>query len=78
MINSLRTGFYMRIIQPGVMCSTDKVEVLRKGYNRWSVARLSSVFYEEVSDVKVVSDVMRLDKLANEWKEALWKKHAKN
>ena len=78
MIGSLRTGFYMRIVKPGVMRYDDKIEVLAKGYYRWSVARLSSLFYENVSDVKLVEGALGLDKLADEWKEELWKKHKKS
>jgi len=77
MIESLRTGFYMRVIKPGVMSFDSEVEVLSKGYYRWSVARLSSLYYEDVSDVKLVKSVMGLSKLAQEWKDDLWKKHEK-
>ena len=52
MIGSLRTGFYMRIIQPGHMCIRDEIEIIEQGNSKWSIARLSSVFYENISDVR--------------------------
>ena len=75
MIGSLRLGFYMRVVEPGRMRWDDKVKIISRG--KVGISYLSSVMYGDLSDVRSVSGVMRLDELANEWKASLWKKHEK-
>lgn len=78
MISSLRTGFYMRVMEPGKMRYGDSVKMLHRGHIDGTISLLSTVMYSGgYKDVSKVNRALGMPQLANEWKESIWKKHEK-
>jgi MOSC domain-containing protein YiiM len=77
MIKNRRTGFYLRVIEPGKLCVTDTIEVIEAGDLSWPIQFLTSVMYEKVADPKWIEDVLKIPKLAQEWKDSVLKMHEK-
>lgn len=74
LIKYLRTGFYLRVIKPGVIHMTDTMELIREGNHNWTIERLSDLFYNKYSDERLVNEALELHSLAEEWKDSLRKK----
>jgi MOSC domain-containing protein YiiM len=77
MIDALRTGFYLRVLEPGTVRRGDPIDVVERGDERWTIASLSEVMYRRTADADVVREVCELEDLAPEWKARVQKLHAR-
>lgn len=77
MVDTLRTGFYLRVIEPGVVRRGDPIEIVEAGDPAWTIERLSGVMYRHVEDAELVREIEALDALAPEWKRSVRKLHTR-
>lgn len=76
MISSKRTGFYLRVIEPGQLSVTDTIEIIEDGDIDWSIFRLSCLMYtDDITNTKWIKKAMEIPTLAQEWKDSVLKKH---
>jgi MOSC domain-containing protein YiiM len=78
MIESLRTGFYSSVIEPGVLERGDALEVVERINEKWSIEALSAVMYRHVADPEIIAEVEQLEELAPEWKAKVRKLHRRS
>lgn len=77
MIETLRTGFYLRVLEPGVVRGGDTLEIVERGNPAWPIARLSAVMYRRVADAGAVAEVEQLAGIAPEWLARIRTLHAR-
>lgn len=77
MINTLKTGFYLRVIKPGNVCGTDRIVIMDQGDPKWTIQKLSALMYNNIQDAKLIKKALNIDKLADEWKVSLCQKYFK-
>ena len=71
MIEDLRTGFYLRVLEPGEIGAGDRWELETRGDARWTIRDLSGAMLREVGDPAIVAELQQLEVLAPEWQERL-------
>ncbi|MEM8669496.1 MAG: MOSC domain-containing protein [Planctomycetota bacterium] len=66
-----RTGWYLRILQPGTIQSGDKLESLQRPNPSWTITRANDVLFGREVDRMSVMELMNLPELSDEWKKSL-------
>jgi MOSC domain-containing protein YiiM len=66
-----RTGWYVRVITGGTLIAEEKLEIIRRPHPNWSVARANDILYGREVDRMSVHELMNLDQLSREWKDAI-------
>ncbi|MDH3686316.1 MAG: MOSC domain-containing protein [Myxococcales bacterium] len=77
MIEELRTGFYLKVLEPGSVRPGDACVLEARGPERWTIQSLSQAMYRQVADAELVAELQRVEPLAPEWKERLAVLHAR-
>ena len=77
MIEDLRTGFYLKVLEPGRVAPGDRLVLEARGSQRWTLSALSEAMYRNVGDAELVAELVQLEPLAPEWKERLEVLHAR-
>jgi MOSC domain-containing protein YiiM len=77
MIDDLRSGFYLRVLEIGRVGPGDSVEVVERGDPQWTVSALSAVMYRTIDDPGRLALVEQIPLLAPEYKERLRILHAR-
>lgn len=71
MMQTRRTGWYVRVVTPGVLQAGDAIEVLKRSNPGWTIAR----FAEFIRDKRVVKEeldeLLTLEGLADGWKQRI-------
>ena len=57
---SLRPGWYMRVIQPGLIAARNEIELLDRPHPDYSVAALLQLIHDRSTDVSQLTEVLRL------------------
>ncbi len=57
---SLRAGWYCRVLQPGVVAAGDALVLVQRPQPRWSVARLLALIRDRECHPAVIDEVLRL------------------
>lgn len=70
-LESLRSGFYLRVVEPGAITAGDPIELAARGPAEWTVERLSRAMYREIEDEALLARIDALPELAPEWKARL-------
>ncbi|MNR00538.1 6-N-hydroxylaminopurine resistance protein [compost metagenome] len=65
-----RTGWYYRVLEPGVVKAGDRLQVVERAHGEWSLARLSGVLFSRQVDVEVVRECLELPLVAS-WRRTL-------
>lgn len=65
--DSLRTGWYMRVIAPGLIEQGDAIALLERPFPDWTVARLLALIRDRVRDPAQLSEVLGLP-LPDSWR----------
>lgn len=68
-IESGRSGWYLRVLEPGTLRAGDAIEVVERGAEPWTVQRLATALYQELGDEATVSAVRAHPALSEAWKE---------
>ncbi|WDY56154.1 MOSC domain-containing protein [Pseudomonas sp. PSKL.D1] len=65
-----RTGWYYRVLEPGVAQAGDTLQVVERQFAAWSVARLSSVLFDKRLEPELLSECLALP-LVPSWRKTL-------
>jgi MOSC domain-containing protein YiiM len=65
-----RTGWYYRVLEEGVLAAGDTLQMIERPLPQWSVARLSSVLFDQQVDADVIHQCLQLP-LAPSWRRTL-------
>jgi MOSC domain-containing protein YiiM len=71
MIEALRTGYYLRVLEPGEIAAGDAWVLESRPNERWTIEALSCAMYREVGDAARVAELEAVPELADEWKQRL-------
>lgn len=75
MVGQCRTGFYLRVLAPGRI-RPGNINLIKRN-SQFSIAQLSAVMYHEFKNKTLVEHVLDDRFIAEEWKESLQKRIAK-
>ncbi|ODU11295.1 MAG: molybdenum cofactor sulfurase [Rubrivivax sp. SCN 71-131] len=65
---TLRTGWYLRVLEPGRLAAGDEPELLRRPHPDWSVAALLTLIRDRVVDAEILAPVLDLP-LTPSWRK---------
>ncbi|MBV9849925.1 MAG: MOSC domain-containing protein [Armatimonadetes bacterium] len=63
-----RTGYYLRVLQPGLVSPGDPLTLLNRPLPDWPVARVNAIMYVHKDDAALAAEAARLPFLAEAWK----------
>lgn len=66
-----RTGFYLDMVEPGVVRAGDALEIVRRGPEGWTIARLNALFTDKTPARAEMDAALALPELADRWKDEL-------
>ena len=70
-IRTSRTGWYLRVIQPGTIAPGQEIQLLSRPHPDWSIARANQVFYTQRGLTEERKQLAMLPELADAWREEL-------
>ena len=70
-IRTSRSGWYLRVVQTGVLESGQEVVLLSRPHPEWSIARANQVFYTKGGPTEERRQLAMLPELADAWREEL-------
>lgn len=73
--NSLKVGWYLRVLEPGNVQAGDEVELLARPYPDWSIERIMRVFYRDGLNASELEALLALP-LPSSWHRTLQKRLA--
>lgn len=69
--DSGRTGWYMRVQQPGLVAPTDALELLERPYPEWPLTLVNSLKYERRAELELVAALAACPALGQQWQRKL-------
>ena len=66
--DSGKTGYYLRVLQPGLVTPGDPLTLLDRPQPDWPVARVNAIMYVHTQDAALAAEAARLPLLAEAWK----------
>jgi MOSC domain-containing protein YiiM len=66
-----RTGWYLRVLEPGELGEGDAVELVARPHADWPVARASRVMHELDTEPGAVAELLALPELSGSWRATL-------
>jgi Uncharacterized protein conserved in bacteria len=73
--NSLKVGWYLRVLEPGDVQAGNEIELLERSYPDWSIERIMRVFYRDGLNVSELEALLALP-LPPSWHRTLQKRLA--
>lgn len=67
--SSGRTGWYYRVLEPGVIAEGDALVLLDRPYPDWPLARILHAFYVETLDRPTLAGIAVIEALAPSWRD---------
>ncbi len=61
---SLRTGWYYRVLQPGMVCKEDSLILKERPHEDWPLSRILSVLYENTMDKSALTNMAEMKELS--------------
>ncbi len=71
MMQTGRTGWYVRVLTPGVLQAGDEIELLRRPNPDWTVSRFNRFLLNRKSPKSEIAELAALEGLADVWKQGL-------
>ncbi|MBX3379059.1 MAG: MOSC domain-containing protein [Phycisphaeraceae bacterium] len=71
MLQTGRTGWYVRVLTPGTLQAGDEIEVLRRPNPRWTIARFNGFIFNKKATKAEIVEVAGLEGLAEVWRTGL-------
>lgn len=65
---SRKTGWYYRVLTPGVLATGYTMTLLERPYPQWTIQRLVEVIYDRVLDKEILSEIAVLKPLSQSWR----------
>jgi MOSC domain-containing protein YiiM len=66
-----RTGWYLRVLEPGELGEGDAVELVARPHADWPVARASRVMHELDTEPGAAAGLLALPELSGSWRATL-------
>ncbi|MCJ2142534.1 MOSC domain-containing protein [Methylobacterium sp. E-066] len=63
-----RTGWYYRVVEPGVIAAGDRLRMIERPHPAWPLARLLRAFYVDRLDRDALAGIAELDALSPSWR----------
>jgi MOSC domain-containing protein YiiM len=70
-IESGRTGWYLRVLQPGTVAAGQELTLIARPLPEWSIARANEIFYRGKHDADASEALGSVELLAESWREHL-------
>ena len=64
-----RSGWYYRVLEPGVAKEDDTLQLIHRPQPDWTLARLNKVLYHDVRNHAELSEMAGLAELSSNWRE---------
>ena len=64
---SSRTGYYLRVLEPGEVGAGDALTLIERPLPEWPVARVPRAMYVDKDDAEIAEELSRLPLLAEAW-----------
>ncbi len=71
MMQSGRTGWYVRVLQPGELQAGDEIRILRRPNPGWTIERLNQHILKQSATTDELKELSQIEGLAAEWREGL-------
>lgn len=68
-VETVRCGWYYRVLEPGMVAEGDTLELLERGHEGWSVALAFRTMFHKGASARQLVGLARLEKLAQNWRE---------
>ncbi|UOG91233.1 MAG: MOSC domain-containing protein [Candidatus Thiothrix sulfatifontis] len=68
--SSLRTGWYCRVLQAGILKASDTIDLVNRPYPEWTLARLMEFFYKNPLHYPSLEQMLHLP-LVKSWKRTI-------
>ncbi|QDU29877.1 6-N-hydroxylaminopurine resistance protein [Anatilimnocola aggregata] len=72
-----RSGWYVRVLQPGEIEAGQEVLLLSRPFPEWTVARASQIMHHEKQNLAAAEELSNLPQLAESWRETFRERVAK-
>lgn len=66
-----RTGWYLRVLQGGVLSNGMVVEVIDRPHHDWTIERCNDVLFRRRTDADLRDALLEVPQLAQDWKQSL-------
>ena len=66
-----RTGWYLRVIEPGQLSAPAAIEVVERPHPDWTIARANDIFYRRRNDMSAIRELIALPQLSDAWRDDL-------
>jgi MOSC domain-containing protein YiiM len=70
-IETGRSGWYLRVLEPGEVGAGDDVELVDRPNPDWSVARAARIMHRMERDPRAAGQLAALPQLSSAWRETL-------
>lgn len=67
--DTLRTGWYYRVVQPGSVCPGDALQLIERPHPAWSVRRVMHILYRDPMNLEGLHQIAELHALTPSWRE---------
>lgn len=64
-----RTGWYYRVLEPGLAAAGDSVVLVERPLPDWPLARILRAFYHDTGDTRTLAGIAELEPLAPGWRD---------
>jgi MOSC domain-containing protein YiiM len=68
MMQSGRTGWYVRVLQEGEVTAGDAIRVVRRPHPHWTIARFNDFILRRSASVEELNEMVNLEGLAEVWR----------
>ena len=68
--DSGKTGYYLRVLHPGLVTPGDSIALLERPQPEWPVSRVNDILYVHTQDAALAAEAARLPFLAEAWKSS--------
>jgi MOSC domain-containing protein YiiM len=72
-----RTGWYLRVIQEGIVETNEPIELVERTFPEWTVTVAHELMYDSEVDITRIKALMACALLSESWRDALSKKISK-
>jgi len=65
------TGYYLRVIEPGDIAPGDRLDMIARGEEAWTIRRLNEVMFQHGADAALLDELDAVSPLSANWKRSL-------
>jgi len=71
---SHRTGWYYRVLQPGIISAGEAIRVVERPHPEWTVSRVQDILYSDTRNFSAIEALVKLEALAPDMRTLLGKR----